>query len=55
VTTKAEMLEAAAMLRRSAGRHRGGELEADTPRDRGLVRHLEGAAVALEEASRPGR
>jgi len=55
VSTKAEMIEAAAMLRRLLAAVEAGELEADTPKGAVLRRHIEGAAAAWEEAARPRR
>jgi len=55
VTTRAEMLEGAAMLRRLLAAVEAGELEADTPMGAVLRRHIEGAAAAWEEAARPRR
>ena len=54
--SKAELLQAADMIRNVVAAIEAGGLEADTPRDRALLGLLEGAAVALEEAARvPGR
>jgi len=52
VTTKAEMAELAELIRRVLDAVDAGEMEADTPAGRAIVRRLEGAVVALEQASR---
>ncbi len=50
---KAELVEAAAMLRSVLAAIEAGEIQADTPKARALVRRMEGAVIALEEAARP--
>jgi hypothetical protein len=50
--TKKEMAELADLLRRLLALVDAGELEAETPDARALVRRMEGAAVALEQAAR---
>lgn len=49
--TRAEMAETAALIRRVLDRVDAGELEAETREELGMVRRLEGAAVALEQAA----
>lgn len=50
---KAELVEAAAMLRSVLAAIEAGEIQTDTPKARALVRRIEGAIVALDEAARP--
>lgn len=44
--------EAAAILRRLLAAIESGELTADTPRERGIFRQIEGAATALQSPSK---
>lgn len=53
--SKAELAEAAAMLRAVLAAIEAGEIEANTPKARALVRRMEGAVAALAEAARPAR
>ena len=53
MTTKAERLEAAQLARRLLDAVERGDLEADTPAGRRLVRRIEGATAAWEAESRP--
>ncbi|HSH58252.1 MAG TPA: hypothetical protein VK988_01170 [Acidimicrobiales bacterium] len=51
---KAELVEAAAMLRSVLAAIEAGEIQADSPNASALVRRMEGAAIAaLDEAARP--
>jgi len=52
--TKSEIAAAAGLLRELLDEIKAGELEASTPREVALLRRLEGALIALEEASKPG-
>lgn len=52
VVRRADIAEAAALLRRLLEAVDRGELDATTPSAKALVRRMEGAAVALEAATR---
>jgi len=49
--TRAETLEAAELLRRLLRTVESGELDADDPASRAVLRHLRGAATALSMAA----
>jgi hypothetical protein len=48
---QADLIEAAAMLRRLLALVEAGELEATTPTARAVLRRIEGAAIAVELAA----
>jgi len=50
--TKKDLRDAAVMIRAVLDAVEEGQMEASTPPSRALLRRMEGAAAALEEASR---